>query len=204
MISLVFFLALFFTGCKPGLVSEDELLGYVRDKDNGLHKTMQRGNMEISVVHRPTDLLVAQELATKEATPDAVEEFRSKYGSYSYFVLSLSNNGRDALYSTAGSYQDFSDNLQKLSFRMNEYVQLTTSAKDTVELLDFHFPRMHGMGGSTQVLLAFKEEQIEHTEWIQLNLKEMGFGTGRVNVRFRMDDIISTPNIDFLNRGNSL
>jgi hypothetical protein len=193
---------LLLSACKPGVLTEESLQSWVREPEHGLIKTEERGSLQISAVYRPTDLLVAQELADGEATPEDIEKLRSKFGAYRYFILSVSKDGGDALYNTADSYAEFSDNLQKLSFRMPEYLYMTTSAKDTVELLDFHFSRMHGMGGSTQVLLAFDMDKLKDKRWIQLNLKEMGFGTGRVNLRFRMKDLLNTPEIDFLHQVN--
>ncbi|NJN25204.1 MAG: hypothetical protein HC819_04105 [Cyclobacteriaceae bacterium] len=205
IVMTTFFIVMFFIqGCEPKLVSEESLQEYVRETSNGLSQTVKREGIEVSAFYRPTDLIVAQDLRQKDRNAVAVRQLREKYGSYAYFVLSMSYDGKDALYATAGSYQEFSDNLQKLSFRMPEYLYMTTSEKDTVELRDFHFSRMHGMSGSTQVLLAFEKDKIEYKEWIQLNLKEMGFGTGRVNLRFRMKDILDTPEIDFFNKGNYL
>ncbi|MCG8310014.1 MAG: hypothetical protein MI975_21640 [Cytophagales bacterium] len=185
--------------CSPEPVTEEALQAYVREPGNGLIKTSKRGRLEVSAVYRPSDLIVAQEQRGKATNEATVQKLKEKYGDYAYFVLSISDNGKDALYSTAGSYQQFSDNLQKLSFRMNDYLHMTTSAKDTVYLTDHHFSRMHGMGGSTQVLLAFDRNQIKNEGWVQLNLKEMGLGAGRVNLRFDVKDILNTPGIDFLN-----
>ena len=204
--SLLFnFIACFFflQSCTPDLLTEEALHAYVQDTDHGLIKTTQRGSIEVGAVFRPTDLIVAQELRSEEVNKEVIQKLRKKYGAYSYFVLSISNNGKDALYSTAGSYQHFSDNLQKLSFRMQDYLHMTTSAKDTVYMADYHFSRMHGMSGSTQVLLAFDHEKIKDKKWVQLNLKEMGLGAGRVNLRFETTDIINTPKVDFFNSENS-
>jgi hypothetical protein len=191
-----------FPSCKPEVLTEEALQSWVREPGNGLIKTEERGNLQISAVYRPTDLLVVQELGEVEATPEDIERLRSKFGAYRYFILSISHNGRDALYSTAGSYAEFSDNLQKLSFRMHDYLHMTTSGKDTVYMADYHFARMHGMAGSTQVLLAFEAAAVEDSKWVQLNLKEIGFGTGRVNLRFKTEALNDIPGIDFYNKGN--
>lgn len=201
---LINFIVCFFflQSCTPDLLTEEALQAYVQDTDHGLIKTAERGSLEVGAVFRPTDLIVAQELRSQEVNEEVIQKLRKKYRAYSYFVLSISNNGKDALYSTAGSYQHFSDNLQKLSFRMQDYLHMTTSAKDTVYMADYHFSRMHGMSGSTQVLLAFDLEKIKDKKWVQLNVKEMGFGAGRVNLRFDIDDIQDTPEIDFLTQIN--
>lgn len=192
------FLLSFSIGCSTKMATENELIEYVREVDNGLIKTTKRGDIEVSAVYRPLDLIVAQELGNNLPDEKQIEQVREKYRQNAYFVLSVSNDNKDALYSTANSYSHFSENLQKLSFRMPEYLFMTTSARDTVELLDFNYSRMHGMGASTQVLLAFDKDKLQDKEWVQLNLKEMGFGVGRVNLRFKGKDIEKTPQIDFL------
>lgn len=189
--------------CSPGPMTEDALMDYVRDPAHGLHISEQRGDLEVSALYRPTDLLVAQELGSERPTEEALAEFRNKYGAYAYFILGFSKENKDALYNTAASYADFSENLQKLSFRLQEYLHMTTSSKDTVYMADYHFSRMHGMGGSTQVLVAFDRQDIADKDWVQLNLTELGFGAGRVNLRFDMSDIKRAPSIDFIKMRNS-
>jgi hypothetical protein len=198
-----FGLVFFLKGRAPEFVTEQSLLQYMQDPGNGLCKATKQGGVEISAIYRPTDLLVAQELGVKAFSGEELSQYRSKYSTYAYFTLSFSKDNRDALYGTATSYGDFSENLQKLSFRLREYLQMTTSAQDTVHMADYHFSRMHGMGGSTQVLVAFDRQDIVDKEWVQLNLAELGFGAGRVNLRFTTRDLLSAPSIDFLNQGNS-
>jgi hypothetical protein len=191
---------LLIVGCVPQSYTEEALLAYINKPENGLFKTFNRGNLEVSAFYKPTDLFLTQELTTDERSAEKIKQLREKYGAYTYFLISINKDGKDALYSTAGNYQEFSDNLQKLSFRMPEYLYMTTSSQDTVSLLDYHFSNMQGMSGSTDVLLAFEKKVLENNEWIQLNLKEVGLGTGRVNLRFRTKDILKTPEIDFLNQ----
>jgi hypothetical protein len=183
-------------------MKEDALMEYIRDPDHGLYVREIRGDLEVSALYRPTDLLVAQELGSDRPTEATLTRFRKKYGSYAYFILGFSRENKDALYNTADSYADFSENLQKLSFRLHEYLHMTTSAQDTVYMADYHFSRMHGMGGSTQVLVAFDRGEIAGKEWVQLNLAELGFGAGRVHLRFDMSDINRAPSIDFVTMRN--
>ncbi len=189
-------------GCAPAQMTEEALVEYISDPGNGLYKNVQRGDLEVSAAYRPTDMVVAQELGHEPPGIEQLTKFRSKYGAYAYFVLSFTKDSKDALYNTAASYEDFSENLQKLSFRLQEYLHMTTSSEDTVFMADYHYSRMHGMGGSTQVLVAFDRQDIADEQWVQLNLAELGFGAGRVNLRFEMSDIKRAPSIDFMNMRN--
>jgi hypothetical protein len=195
---LVFFLP----GRAPGQMTEEALMAYIRDPGYGLYRKESRGGFEISAMYKPTDLLVAQELGGAMPSPEQVTGLRKRYGAFCYFVVGLAKDGQDALYASSDHYAEFSDQLQKLSFRLQDFIYMTTSSDDTCQLLDYHFSRMHGMGGSTQVLLAFDRPTMADADWVQLNLKEMGFGTGRVNLRFGMKDMLRAPSIDFYKKNS--
>lgn len=186
-------------GCTPEYLNQQDLNAFVVDPSNGLIQKVQQDRLEISAAYRPTDLMIAQELQD-DFDYGAIDKLRSKYSDYAYFILSFSVDEKDALYSSADNYASFSDMLQKLSFSMGDYLSMTTSVGDTVYLADYHFSRMYGMAGSTQLLLAFETEELDRARWVQLNLREMGLGTGRINMRFLTKDLKNTPRLDILNK----
>jgi len=73
---------------------------------------------------------------------------------------------RDALYGTSSGQDDFSNKLQTLSFKMSEYVNVTTSGKDTIPVADYAFPRTFGLARSTNLLFVFNKEEMKDKEWI--------------------------------------
>ena len=162
---------------------------------------MTRGDIDVEVIYRPTDLIVMQELHGKmvsEETSNEINELAHRYGEYHYFVLSYSMGGREALYAGSQDYGQFSENLQKLAFRMQEYLYMTTDRRDTVQLADFYYPRMHGMGTATQLLLVFSKEAAGDSEVLKLHIKDVGFGTGRMHFNFDVQDIRKVPRIEQL------
>ena len=107
--------------CNSKLVTEDELKRYVVDKGNGLTKKVETENYRVQMTYRPTDLLVAQELGSSHDTA-SIGKLRKKYGNHNYFILSLSKNEREAIQAGTMPYDQFSELLQTISFRMAGFV----------------------------------------------------------------------------------
>lgn len=181
------------SACKPNYVEPDELTAYVLDEGNGVHKAVVINGVKVEVTYRPTDLWVSQEIG--DTAPDLLEvsELRKKYDPYLYFVVSLSHDGREALHQVnRGVYGDL---VQTMSFRMREYVTMTTNAQDTIPVGDFMLNRTYGMSTTTDLLFVFSREKVKDREWVQFNLNEFGLGVGNQRFRFRMEDLEGTPRI---------
>ncbi|MCZ8072425.1 MAG: hypothetical protein O9311_18935 [Cytophagales bacterium] len=191
-------LATVLISCRSKTVpSEKELVAYVNDEGNGLKKKIKAGDTDVTVTYRPTDLLVAQELRSSErADTIKVNNLRKKYRGYYYFVLGLSKNDKEALHQTDG-FGQYSELVQTLSFRMGDYVTLTTAASDTIPVGDFILDRTYGLSSSTNILFAFNRQKAIGKEWVQFNLNELGMGLGNLRLRFRSRDIVNVPSINF-------
>ncbi|MFM7859340.1 MAG: hypothetical protein ACKO96_47310 [Flammeovirgaceae bacterium] len=185
-------------GCKPSSVSSDkELVKFVQDEDNGLKKKIAVGDLEITLTYRPTDLLVAQEVGG-EKTPEKISAARKKYNGNYYFVLSLSKSGREALHQT-DNFGQYSELVQKLSFRLPEFANMTTAAQDTIPVADFILNRTYGLASSTDLLVVFNKEKALGKEWVQFNLNEFGMNTGNARFRFRTWDLENCPRLAAVN-----
>lgn len=182
-----------FVSCKPEYLSPKELEAYVTEEDHGCAKLASIGETTIAVTYRPTDLLVYQETGDEAVDIKKLEELRQKYSRYYYFILSLSHQGKEALHQ-AGREQ-YSNLVETLSFRMNEYVTLTTSASDTIPVGDFILNRTFGMSRSTDLLFVFNREKAKGKEWVQFNLNEFGLGAGNQRFRFNTEDLEGLPKV---------
>ena len=181
---------------QPKYMDKEALNAYVNDEENGLFQKKEAQGHEIKLNYRPTGLLIAQELGdVTTAEAEKLKKLQDKYGGQYYFILSLSRGGREALSPAYGGQQQFSENLQTLAFRMGEYVNLTTSASDTIAVADYVFPRTYGMSGTTQLMFAFDKTKAKDTDWVQFNLAEMGLGIGRQNFRFETSDLEKAPQL---------
>lgn len=193
---IVFFL--FLLACStPEYLPESELNQYIVDTSNGVSRARQIGSLEMMLTYKPNDFLKWQELEEVSDTIVAGRVMR-QYDQYVYFVLQLSVADKDALYATSSSQYDFSERLQNIAFRMGQFVNMTTSAQDTIPLADAYYARMFGMSKSTDVLLVFNSEKVANIDWISINMKDFGFRTGNQTFRFKVQDIEKVPKLESL------
>ena len=153
--------------------------------------------MDIKVSLRPNDLLVWQEMEGKTDTTNIREAF-DRYSGYLYLMMQLSVGEKDALYALSRDQIEFNERLQVLSFRMNQFVNLTTSNADTLLVADFYYSRMFGLSTSNDVLFVFNVEDIDPVDWISFNTQEFGFGSGRQSFRFDWKEIQKVPKLEEL------
>jgi len=181
--------------CEKQTLTPEELSAFVADEENGYCKKSTVGPTTVTVTYRPTDLLVDQELGDEAATTLRVDSLRKKYDRYYYFILSLSSNEKESLHQTSGD--QYSDLVNTLSFRMHDFVTMTTSASDTIPVGDFMLNRTYGMSSSTDLLFVFNKEKSKDQDWVQFNLNEFGLGVGNQRFRFSVDELEAAPKIKF-------
>ena len=190
---LVIIAAITMSSCtQPSHLSIDDLSQYVMEPSNGLFQEKSVNGMDLSLYYKPTGLMVAQEI--EHAGIAKLPELENKYEPYAYFILDLSAGEQNALYAS-GDMGTFSEQLQTLAFRMDQYANLTTSANDTIPVADFIYPRMYGMSKSATVMFVFSKEKFPGSDWVSFNLSEFGMGTGDRQFRFKTKDIQKTPKL---------
>ncbi|WP_132644111.1 hypothetical protein [Roseivirga ehrenbergii] len=194
---LVFVLLNMVSSCKPQSYDAAGLKSFVLKEDHGLMRQHERKGYKLMLYNRPTDLWVAQELRDDLPTDSLITVLRKKYDNYLYFMLNISMEGKEALYASE-NFGTFSNVLQNLSFRMGGFTEMVTSQKDTIPVADSHYDRLYGQSGNTSVMIAFHKDQIKDTDWVQINIKDIGLGTGRTTYRFQTKNLLSVPQIDFL------
>ena len=159
-------------------------------------KKVETENYRVQMTYRPTDLLVAQELGSSHDTA-SIGKLRKKYGNHNYFILSLSKNEREAIQAGTMPYDQFSELLQTISFRMAGFVNMTTDTRDTIPLTDYIYNRTFGAGNSNDLLLIFNKSETAHHNWLEINIAEFGLGLGSQSLRFKCEDLEDAPQIDF-------
>jgi hypothetical protein len=194
---LFFASGLFALSCSKDYLTEKELKKYILEEKNGLRKSVQHGDYTVDAIYRPNDLLILQEIGNSQPDSSALTKLSSKYSDHYYFILNLSKNGKEAVNPASMPYEEFSDVLQNVSFRMNELVNITTARQDTIALADFIYNRTFGMGSSSEILLVFDKKKATDTDWVQINLAELGLGIGSQNFRFEKEKLDEVPRIDF-------
>ncbi len=185
------------TGCgSPEQLKEKQLKAYVNSADSGLTLEREVNDLTIKIQYRPNDLVVAQELRAKQGPTLAdLNEARKKYGSVQYWVMSLSEHGEEPLNKIKGDPAHFNEVLQNLSFKMDQFVHLTTEDLDTIPLIDFMYSRTFGSSSANSVLLAFPSERITGKGDLYMHLSDLGFGTGKQRFQFLAEDLERVPSL---------
>ena len=187
------------TACGPSSFDTvEDMWVHLRDSENGYQMDRTVNGVEYSLTYKPTDLLVAQELG-QDHSKDKVAELREKYGRYLYFNLSMGTNGHELLNQKAGDRAGFGAMVNQLAFGMDQKLNLITQELDTVPLLDYIYPRMYGMGRSTDMLLVFERDPhyLEQEGYLKLTIGDLGLGTGEVALKIDSEKIKDEPKLKF-------
>lgn len=183
--------------CQSGYMHKEELEAYVSDADHEVTKEREYKGYKVQVTYKPSDLLILQENNDSEQLDSSsYSRLYQKYHNYYYFILELSRGDKEVLMQHATS-PEYTELVQTLSFRMGQYVNLTTSERDTIPVGDYTFPRTFGMGSSNALMFAFSKADVEQDEWLKFNLQEFGLGLGIQSFRFDIEKLESTPRIEF-------
>ena len=179
--------------------SKEKLWTYLKDVDNGYLQQKNVNGFEFSLLYKPTDLLVVQELSEKltgKEREKKIKVLREKYNKYLYFSLSMSKNGQELLSVTPNNKQQFGSMVNQLAFRMGEKVHLFTSTKDTIPITDYIYPRMYGISKSTDILLVYPRDQKHLTsKELNLSIEDLGIYTGEVKFKISVDNINNEPTL---------
>jgi len=194
---LVGMVILLFSSCATKSFDTSEaLLKYIQQPDQGYHHTKTVNGVDFSLLYKPTDLLVDQEL-TQKPDKSIVDSLRNKYSQYLYFNLSMSKNNQELLSNVAGNRQQFGAMVNQLAFGMEQKIHVFTPHKDTIPMVDYIYPRMYGMSGATSLLLVYPRKEISNQEYVHLTIEDLGFYTGEVKFKIPTTSINSEPKIKF-------
>ncbi len=179
--------------------TEEALWEYLKDESNGYQFTKTINGVDFSLIYRPTDLLVKQELNDSN-NAEQIAKLRDKYGKYMYFNLSMSKESQELLSTAPGNQQEFGAMVNQLAFGMGEKVHLYTQKKDTIALADYVYPRMYGMSQSTTMMFVYpKDENKIKGEYLNLTIEDLGLMTGEVKFKIPIDPLKDEPHLN-LNR----
>lgn len=198
-IPFLFMLCIFFLSCnQKQFDSKEAILKYLQDEDNGyIHKKTVNG-VDFSLMYRPTDLVVSQMLQSKSI--NEIDSLRKKYANYLYFNLSMSKNNQEILNIMPKNRNEYGIMVNQLAFAMEKKIHLIDFQKDTINMEDYIFSRMYGMGKSNTILLVYpKTNSIMKSETITFIVEDIGVNTGEIKFKFYPDIINSQPMLNFKN-----
>ncbi|WP_210707298.1 hypothetical protein [Maribacter dokdonensis] len=176
--------------------SKKELLAYLQDLENGYVQKKEINGLDFAIMYRPTDLLV-QQVINEKTTQMELDSIRSKYGKFIYFNISLSNNGKEVLNSVINRKSDFGGMVNELAFGMGQKVHLISQSRDTIELLDYIYPREYGMGKSTNMMFVYpRNKEFLKNDYFHLTIEDIGLKTGEVGFKIPTKIINQEPKLN--------
>lgn len=172
---------------------------YLKDPSNGYLQQKTVNGIHFSIVQRPTDLLVKQELGD-DVDSKTINLLREKYSKYIYFNLSMSKNNQELLSTAPKNRNEFGAMVNQLAFGMGNRVHLFTQKKDTIELADFIYPRMYGMSNATTIMFVYPRDKKQlQGDYLNFTIEDLGLYTGEVKFKIPINNIIYEPTLKFEN-----
>lgn len=195
---LFLFIVCIFQSCSNNTFeTEADMLSYLQDDANGYTIVKTVNGVNFRLMYKPTDLLVKQELGDSISAVQ-VEKLRDKYSEYLYFSLSMSKNNQELLSTAPKNRNEFGAMVNQLAFGMGDKVNLYTQEKDTLNMLDFVYPRMYGMSRSTTILFVYpRDKKALNSEVLNFTVEDLGLYTGEVKFKIATDKIIGEPKLVF-------
>jgi hypothetical protein len=183
--------------CKPKQVCDEALIKYMQDEKNGLKQTKEIGDLNLTAMYKPNDLIVAQELKSQRPlTEERIKTAKKIFEMHCYIIFSISKAGNEVLINPK-SASEYNERLSTMLFGMSNYITLLGNGQDTLKMEDFTYPRTYGASRSTDMLFAFERGKEGEYDYLELIVDEFGFGTGINKFRFSMRDINRVPDLNF-------
>jgi len=172
---------------------------YLADPAHGLSHTVEVNGATVTCTYRPTELLVAQELAGAAAPVTAAvrDSLGRAYAGKTYCTLTLSRHGgeiENALVNDPPAYQQA---LTYLNTGIAADAFLATSARDSVPASASMYVRQFGTMGRSNVLLVFDTRQLAPRQGFHLTLRGQQLGLRTMRFSFAARDLAALPTLKF-------
>jgi hypothetical protein len=197
IVYLLIFLVTFTSCGNDTFKSKEELLAFINNEDNGFLQKKNINGIEISLLYRPTDLLVIQEMK-KPFNNAARDSLRNKYSSNIYFNLSFSFQGEEILNTIPTDRNSYGELVNTLAFGIKEKVHLVTSSQDTIEIADYIFPRLYGMSNTNSLMIVYtNKKEILSEKTLNLIIEDFGANTGEIKFKIPTAKLSNQPSLSF-------
>lgn len=193
--SLLILLILTLFACnEQRVVTEQELKAYVLDPENGLRKQKEKNGVDIEVIYRPTELVLAQQL---DGITDQQERRRTfeNFDSLSYFVIKLSRKGQEIENAYVSDNDQFVRVINYLSSSIGANIYMVAE-KDTIRALDAVYARMFGSASATSVMAVFDKDIRYLNGQLKFYLDDTQLGLGQNVFEFDLNDIKKAPTLN--------
>ncbi|GGF27933.1 hypothetical protein [Hymenobacter cavernae] len=172
---------------------------YLQDAAHGLTHEVEANGAVITCAYRPTDLLVAQDLAISRAVPAAelVDSLRRHYQGKTYCSLSLAQDGAEIENQFITNSTAYTNALAYLNTGIAADVFLVTPTLDSIPALASIYPRQYGTTGHSTVLLIFDTHQLDLSHGFHITFRGDQFNVGTLRFPFTASDLADLPTLRF-------
>lgn len=172
--------------CNRPIKNKAALERYIHDPAEGLTRDYEVNKIRTAITFLPWQIIASK---THQSDPASLKLLRSKY----YFVLGFSANGKELLRQLP--YDQYSEMVQTLAFRMQPNVSIVTDKGKVVEAADCQFQQTYGTANENELLLVFNRAELQDTKEMDLKIKEFGLSIGNLDYKIKAEDIAGLPDM---------
>ena len=182
--------------CGKQALQPSDYVKWVNDPDNGLIKKKTIHPLEVEVLYKPIDYVIANELRTNDIAAETYNNRRAALGSMLYYTLKLGIEGgqEDVTNYGVSNASAQQERLAYLSFSLQKDIQLV-EAGDTLNCQLFHFERAYDLVPYRTFVLGFDLKAATKNADKTLIIEMPYFKTGPVKLTFENSDLESIPNL---------
>lgn len=189
---------LLLTGCGTTPLSPTSYRAYLTDPSHGLTHTTEANGATVTCSYRPTNLLVAQDIAnTPAATSAILDSLTHAYAGKIYCTLTLSRQGSEIENQFINDPSSYQQVLTYLNTGIAADAFLVTASRDSVPATASMYVRQYGTTGHSTLLLVFDTHQLTPVQGFHLTLRGQRLGLGTLRFPFNAHDLAALPPLKF-------
>jgi len=173
-------------------VSEQELIQFMLQPPNGLMHQMRKGGLEIDIIYKPRELVLAGMMRDQSFNFRQVDSLRKELNNLNYILIRLSRNGVEAGRNYVADPVQYNQLVTYLTTDIVNNVRLRAGS-DTLHVYDLVHTNTLGHT-STDILFTFKNNSKEDGDRdMTFMMNDDFFGIGFIESTFSSTDIANIP-----------
>lgn len=166
---------------------------WVENPENGLKINLDTAGFRFTLQFKPVEYLALREMKKTKVSGNELTQAVDSMGDLQYFTFQLGmTDGSDILKSNIESTSDFSENIEYLSFGIQQDIKLI-EAGDTLPCVLNLYERNYGIGPLANIVLAFPNSQTRADKVFWFD--DHRFGAGKVEITIKKEDLDKIPTL---------
>lgn len=191
-------LGLLLTSCGTTPLPLASYRAYLADPTNGLTHTTEANGVTITCTYRPTELLMAQDIANTPTATSAIRDSLTRaYAGKTYCTLTLARQGSEIENQFVNDPATYQQVLTYLNTGITADAFLVTTSRDSVAAAASMYVRQYGTTGHSTLLLVFDTHQLTPAHGFHITLRGQRLGLGTLRFPFSAHDLATLPSLKF-------